>query len=285
MENEKKDFKIRWISFGRVVSDPWAVVLYLLIGVLIIFYASAKEDYVKSLLTLLFSIVASVLGGIYAKRWSDLNEEKVLYARGISAIRSLKLLLQQLVSVENRARLFFKRNESKTEEELVKLNNEEIIDRIKLLEEQAIGAIENWNDIIPEADVKTQIGIISEIKRREEELEEKISNLTSQKETSEKESSTQTKELRKELEKLRDQLREKEERLNLSGLSGISGPTGGDSNLFNRSQRNDIRGFKYVCITCGNVFYPEPYTLLGLQERCPRCNSNNINITISDKEN
>lgn len=225
MQKEEKDFKERWIAFIRVIFDPWAIALYILIVALIVFYGYAKEDYVKILLTFLFSIISSLIGGVYTKRWSDINEEKIVFAKGTTAIRSLKLLLQQIISVENRTRLFLKRNNKNNSEESVKIGYEEIIDRCKLLEEQAIGAIENWNDIIPEADVKTQIGMISELKQREEELEKRIENMTEQKLSSDKQNDAKDFELQKaknDLEKLRTELRAKEERLNLSGLSGIA---------------------------------------------------------------
>lgn len=284
MDNEKKNFKERWTSFARVVFDPWAVALYFLIGVLAIFYSQAKEDYVKALLTFLFSIIASLIGGIYTKRWSDINEEKILVARGTTAIRSLKLLLQQIVSVENRARLFFKRNEKKAEIELTKLNYEEIVDRCRLLEEQALGAIENWNDIIPEADVKTQIGILSELKLKEEELEKKIESVTEQKETSEKEKTFKEKEansLKKELEKLRADLRDKEQKLNLSGLSGIaSGSIGGGISGYSGIQQR----FNFTvaqqnngkCNKCGFEFY-EPFQF---PKTCPKCGSTDVHYII-----
>ena len=165
-ETKKEDFKERWSTFLKVIFDPWAAALYLLMGILTVFYSQATENSIKTLLTLLFSIVAGFIGGVLTKKWSDLNDEKILFARGVNAIRSLKLLLQQTIAAENRVRLFFKKIDKKTKIELIKSSYEEILDRHRLLEEQTIGAIENWNDIIPEADVKTQIGIISELKQR-----------------------------------------------------------------------------------------------------------------------
>ncbi len=44
----------------------------------------------------------------------------------------------------------------------------------KLLQEETVSSIENWTDIVPEADIKTQVGVISELgqnlSQREAEL-------------------------------------------------------------------------------------------------------------------
>ena len=280
MEKEKNNFKKRWVSFLSVFFDPWTVALYFLVTALIVFYSYAKEDYVKILLTFLLSIVSSFIGGLITKRWSDLNEEKIVFARGVSAIRSLKLLLQQIISIENRTRQFFKRNKKENTEELVRNNYEEIIERCKLLEEHAIGAIENWNDIIPEADVNTQIGIISELKQREEELEKKIESVTEQKESSDKEKTSKENEtnfFQKELEKLRNELREKEQKLNLSGLSGIASGSVGSHNIPTRILGSfNVVGVRqrYKCNNCNTVF--DQIKRLGTTTKCPKCQSTDV---------
>ena len=96
MGNKKEGLKEKWISFFKIIFDPSAVTSYAIILLLVYFYSNTTDNFVKTLLTVLFSVISGLLGGILTKRWSEINEEKVIYARAISAIRSLKLLLQQI---------------------------------------------------------------------------------------------------------------------------------------------------------------------------------------------
>lgn len=66
--------------------------------------------------------------------------------------------------------------------EVTKRNYEEGIALCGLLQEQAVSSIENWTDIVPEADIKTLIGTITTLKgsleSKETELEDLKSRLT-----------------------------------------------------------------------------------------------------------
>jgi len=260
MKNE--NLKEKWINIFQIIVEPEATTPYVLAAVLVCFYYNTGDESSRTLLAFLFSIVSGVIGGIYSKKWSDLNDEKVLRARAISAIRSLKLLFQQIVSVETRTKSFIKKDNNGLNEELINNQYEETIDRCKLLKEHTIGAIENWHDIIPEADIKTQIGIFDGLKRREVELEEKVE---------------QNEENKKELEKIRVQIREIEQRLNQSGLSGIASgsfssfsdkpeiafmtPSYDLSNAIITYEDQETR-----CKKCGNLFYTS-----NEEEKCPDC--------------
>jgi len=108
--------------------------------------------------------MAQLIGAILASRWAAVGETSVLITRGKSAIRGLKLLLLNLSSAEKRAVEYLKNLANEPEPEVVKFSYEETIGRLQSLQEETTNAIEEWQDIIPEANITTQIGVISQLK-------------------------------------------------------------------------------------------------------------------------
>src|SRR5206468_9896682 len=94
-------------------------------------------------------------------KWQERIEAELLEVRARSAIRTLKLLLGSLVALERRVTVYFEKvSTSDCQQDLIQNYLEEILDKCNTLHEETINAIENWTDIIPEANVSTQIGKI-----------------------------------------------------------------------------------------------------------------------------
>lgn len=168
----------RWLAFLRVVLDPWNLLLTLAVGGL--FYVSLQkaEPLTSALLFVLLTLTSAVLGGRIAQQWSAVTEAGVLMARGRSAVRSLKLLLRNVAALESRVRAFrAKEEEIQKHPEVTKRNYEEAIAICSLLQEETVSSIENWTDIVPEADIKTQVGVISDLKRSIDEKESELTQL------------------------------------------------------------------------------------------------------------
>jgi hypothetical protein len=155
----------QWRLFLEVIFDPWN--LFLIISVGALFYNSVNQTNIlaSTLLFILITLASAILGGRIAKQWTDLTEGSIAIARGRSAVRSLKLLLRLITALEKRISEF-RFNESEIEKypEVTKRNYEEAIETCKQLQEQTVNSIENWTDIVPEADIKTEIGVISDLK-------------------------------------------------------------------------------------------------------------------------
>lgn len=168
----------RWSAFLSVVLDPWNVLLTLAVGGL--FYVSLQkaEPLTSVLLFVLLTLTSAVLGGRITQQWSAVTEAGVLMARGRSAVRSLKLLLRNVAALESRVRSFrAKEDEIQKHPEVTKRNYEEAIAICSLLQEETVSSIENWTDIVPEADIKTQVGVISDLKRSIDEKESELTQL------------------------------------------------------------------------------------------------------------
>ena len=243
----------KWKDFLNVVLDPWVLILSFA-TILFICYSNSPSTTDKNLisvLTLIISLFSAIIGGILANRWSQMTDEKVLVARGKSAIRSLKLILLNISKIEKRIKHYIMQiDKEKIDFLIITSNFEEIIEKCNVLEEEIISSIENWTDIIPEVEnLKTQIGVITEMKIKESQLENEIENLKNNLSLTEELGETQKQELQAnilEIQNLLSDTKNKlvnaETKLNSTVLSGITSQSY-ISNLnekFSFNERNSI---------------------------------------------
>jgi len=66
--------------------------------------------------------------------------------------------------LDGRINAFLRSANDKESVGLVERNYQEIGTDCRLMSEEVVSAIENWKDLVPEADVTTQVGIISNLK-------------------------------------------------------------------------------------------------------------------------
>ncbi|MEI7509035.1 MAG: hypothetical protein WCJ62_06170 [Flavobacterium sp.] len=230
---EKKTLCNKWKDFFNVVLDPWVLIL-LAATICFICYSNSpntKDKNIISILTLIISLFSAIIGGILANRWSQMADEKVLVARGKSAIRSLKLILINISKIEKRTKHYISQIDKEKIDFLITISNfEEIIEKCNVLEEEIISSIENWTDIIPEVEnLKTQVGVITEMKINEAQLENDVSNLKASLATEKELGESQNKEMLKKIfdsEKalvdMRLKLSAAENKLNSTVLSGLT---------------------------------------------------------------
>lgn len=200
--------KARWKLFLNLILDPWT--LLLILGISVLFYYSRREPsaLASALLFVLITITSAILGGRIIKHWVDVTEGGAVLARGRSAVRSLKLLIRNIAALEGRIRDFRSREEEiQKHPEVIKRNYEEAIEICNFLQEETINSIEDWTDIVPEADIKTQIGVISELKSSLAEKENDLVMLKHQLEEAQGKSE-------QERNQLKEQIRKKETQIN-----------------------------------------------------------------------
>jgi len=252
-------FLEKWAIFFAIILDP--IILILLLGVLFLIWLSQGDGQNKLLMNILvviISITSGVLGGLISSRWSEITETKLIRTRGKLAIRNLGLLLLNLRSLEKRVSFYLKKLGDETEgNKLIKNYLEETVEKCNVLEEEVINSIENWKDIIPEADLTTQIGVISELKETQSNLAAELNNLNDKLEKTEEQSIEQRRELtkeialkEKELSSVKGKLQDLEIQIHpyfsSTGLSGYAGGiTGGFLSSINIAQ---------TCTKCGRNF-------------------------------
>jgi rubrerythrin len=239
-----------WSVFIGVICNPWVLILIALIIALIICSvklnipggpvtsappvssAASRAVYLQAFLAVMISIFSGLVGAILASRWTEAGETSVLVTRGKSAIRGLKLLLSNLTSAEGRAAKYLETSGNEPDDELVKLSYEEIIERYHSLQEETINAIEEWQDIIPEANITTQIGVITQLQadlvEKSSAVQEAKKELSEAQQASVEEKQALQKRLQKneqELAAVRVELSKKENELSQSGFGSLSGVT------------------------------------------------------------
>ena len=117
----------------------------LLISIILLNFSSDITDpQISVILTLALSLVTGLLGGILAKKWDDLTDEKVLTVRAENSIRNLKLVLDRLFRLEINLGHFL----GETENEVTKTYFKMSINDCVSIEKFIINAIRDWEDVI-----------------------------------------------------------------------------------------------------------------------------------------
>ncbi len=247
----------------KIFLDPWVVLLLIFLGLLVSFAGDAERITLKYVYSLLIILVSGLLGSVIMRKWIDLNEENLIVIRGKLAIRSLKLIFFNLLQTEKRTKNYIhKLDEKFLNYDLIKSNFEEIKEKCQILEEECINSIENWTDVIEEANVKTRLIFINKLKLEEEKLEEKLFTLNKiLKEDTSIEDEKRDKLMKQidqaefELKEAKSNLIKKEHEINSSILSGMT-----NSHL----SSDTVYSLYKSCPSCGS-FYSGSYM-------CPFCN-------------
>jgi hypothetical protein len=167
----------RWAICWNVLADPGVFFMTLSTAGLIILSLKQKDGGVSAAVTyVLITLAAAILGGRAWQQWQQATEEGALNVRGNLSVRNLSLLLQSISSLNVRLKSFLKRDDHiKNNPDVTIRNYEEAINGCTLLLEQTISAIESWTDIVPGADMKTQIGMVTDLTTKVRDTEDEIS--------------------------------------------------------------------------------------------------------------
>ncbi len=177
----------RWRAFAHLTLDPWFLVLLGAAGLLCWFSVSQTDKVAKVMANVMAMLATTVLGGRAMQLWASYNEKSAIAARGHGAIRSLNVLLRSVASLQSRLTTFLKPiREQDGADDVTKRNYEEGIRTCIDLQEHVVSSIENWQDVIPEADIRSQIGELTRLHRERHLANEKILALQSEKKAMEK---------------------------------------------------------------------------------------------------
>lgn len=192
MPNE--DLKKKWSVFLSILIDPFNFVLIALyVSLTTLGYLNKDNSAVFYFIYVASTILAGFAGSRMYKLWSDYNEIKVATARGKTAIANLYLLCENILDIKTKTRKNIDSLNNNTNILVIKAFFEEIDSRFGILQREAINAIENWSDIIPEANIKEKIA----------DLNKKIAEIN-ENETSLKEKNAEIEKLSGELSKVKD---------------------------------------------------------------------------------
>lgn len=273
----------QWAVFYEISLSP-SVLLLVLAGAGLVYIAefgnteTSLPVAVRVSVTLIVSVLASVIGALVWKRWNDSAEAGVLVTRGKSAVRGLRLLLQSIAAAEARVlRLRPSPVDDPFHSERFLLICDEVLDRLNLLQEETMNAIEEWTDIIPDANIKTQIGVLTTLKKRAGELERQVSSLADEAKQSDHDREELSAELslkEAELDKVREELTKREDAISTSVLSGLTrSPMFELISDFSRDYGeiyldSEVSAVYSVCPACRKQFEPKE---LRDRSDCPNC--------------
>ena len=221
-DNLKDSLKKRGADWLKDTATFWTVFLNLWVllptiaGILLIFYSAQQTDKTTiAVLTAIASTFVGIAGGLASHKWLKYIEESSITARGVEAIRNLKLLNLHIQSICNGLE---QRLEDITEEDakvdpFPKMVFEELISRLRLTQEAALSAIETWNGVVPNADISSQIGEISELSNRIVSLQMSLKDRDKKLELAKEEGEDKEAELKKKFSLKEEQLQKEIEKL------------------------------------------------------------------------
>lgn len=198
----------KWLASLSILVDPVVVILLLVSIFLGVMVVNQSDEQIVAMFTVLLGLATGLLGGMADRRWAELAEGKLIYQRAQQAVRGLKLLLGDLSALHRRAAGYAKLSRAEAESMLAVITAErfeEVTHRCTALQERTLSAIEDWTDIVPEADIRTQIGEITKLALQEREQERRIRNLEEELKEAGR-SKEEAQELKSQLETMRREL-------------------------------------------------------------------------------
>lgn len=223
----------RWITFIKIILDPWIIILGIFLLLIISSVKHSENINIHLFAILLIAIISGIIGAVFIKKWIDLHDEHLLINRGASAIRNLKLIYFNLLRTEKRIRIYIKKlDENNPAYELADSFFEEIIEKCRMLQEECINSISIWSDLIKDADAKTILTNIYNLKERKEKLARDILQLkkdffeaVDREKISDEDFEKQMAQKEFDLKELSSRILESEDRINHSILSGMTETT------------------------------------------------------------
>jgi hypothetical protein len=212
-----------WGNFMRTVLDPLAICLVFFTWLL--FRAQTDPKNSPNLIFTLLTISSALAGGRIAERWAKATEEGATKARGTLAVRSLKILLGNLTSLEGRVQAILAKDSTKIHPDVTKSNYEEILARCVMLEKETVSSIENWNDIVQGADITSMLSKIETRENDRSTVDQQLAAARNALSDATGKSSEEIAKLRAENEKLEKQSRSLNHQI-LGLRQSITGPFG-----------------------------------------------------------
>ena len=284
--------KDNWKNFIRTFFDPWIIIFCLAVFFVIRWSVDeaikiVTNNLLVSLLSVLISILSGILGAILFKRWTDLTESRVLAVRGKSAIRNLKMLLRNVTNLKERVTEFISSSKEGREhsKDVTMLFLENVVDKSAALQEETVNSIENWIDIIPEADIKTVMGDISELKgllsKLQAEIVKKEGEIKALKEKEKKEAiskdevikkMSEIQAMNKDMQKYIREIKDKEKKIDINVPASGVGYTKLLGLLPDNWDKYFKTNFEGICKKCGSHYhYASAIPLDHDPGLCPKC--------------
>lgn len=217
----QRSWKSKWAVFGRLVVEPFFLIPFAASGGLLYVAFINNDPLVIAVTATGASLFLGVAGAVITNHWNEMNGTRAIVARGQTAIRGLEILWNNVSSLDNRVATYLERLTSKdVGSEAIQTYLEEVRERCRLLKTETLSSIDNWRDIIPEADVKSLLQLQADLETQVGQVSQLREELAQQQDSSSLESRALRKQLANRTEELAKTKRELTEKSWLStGLS------------------------------------------------------------------
>jgi len=193
----------KWGLFGALVFEPFFLIPFVVSGVLLYIAFINNDSVVMALTATGASLFLGVAGAVITNHWNEMNGTRAIVARGQTAIRGLEILWNNVSSLDGRVATYLERLAgSDVGSEAIQTYLEEVRERCRLLKTEALSSIDNWRDIIPEADVKSLLQLQADLETGQGRVGQLEQALADQQDAS----SLQSDQLRQELHRMREEL-------------------------------------------------------------------------------
>ncbi|WP_447593051.1 hypothetical protein [Stenotrophomonas rhizophila] len=171
-----------WVVFLKVMLDPYTFVLIVVGALLGWLGPKAVTDNYNAVLQIVIAIVTGVVGARISTAMAAINQEGKLYASGRMAVRGLRLILTKTLALERRVAAFVadskRQQTSEVRAEVAMRNLDEVLESIRMLQLEVAGSIENWVDVVPDADVSKIFMAVGDLRdqltQKEDQLREAV---------------------------------------------------------------------------------------------------------------
>lgn len=154
----------KWINFLVLILDPVFLIVLILTIFSVYFSIELKnQNILSNFLTIVASVLGGISGGIFYGEYNKVSDDNMLRKKGLSAVRNLKTIQEQVFNLKKWIFSFIKSDKSK---ETICLN--EIIRHITTMEMNIVSGYEDWIDLVPE---------LSEAKEKSDEVKEMVEKI------------------------------------------------------------------------------------------------------------
>ncbi|HFK2884758.1 TPA: hypothetical protein ACGY73_002912 [Stenotrophomonas maltophilia] len=202
-----------WGVFLKVVLDPYTFLLIVVGVVLGWFGPKAVGENYNALLQIVVAVVTGVVGARMSTAMAAINQDGKLYASGRMAVRGLRLILTKTLALERRVATFVadsqKQQVPEVRAQVAMRNLDEVLESIRTLQLEVVGSIENWVDVVPDADVSKIFMAVGELRDQLTQKDEQLREAVESKERLESKGETDTQALKHAENRIRELERDK----------------------------------------------------------------------------
>jgi len=145
-----RDFLLKWGHFLSIIFSPDVIISVVMASVFGYWSITAEDEITKAVSAVVMAILAGLAGARLSKLIIEESRKGQIFTRGQSAVRGLGLIFSNLGTLEaqlEKAQAGCK--DSRLEKDFIYIKNFTVS-----VQRQTLNSIEEWKDILPEADIR-----------------------------------------------------------------------------------------------------------------------------------